>query len=196
MAHRNLLGAMSQEIPTGLITGATITNGGTGYTSAPTVTVNSSTGSGAVLTATVDVQTGTVTSITAESNGSGYTSSDTVTISGGGGTGATATLTIGSLVGSFYGTAGLTRFSAIPYLIDPQLNIGIWHLDHGQAHDDFTLALPGGFGFTGGIINPTIDFVDMNFDNPDQLTWWTFANHQQHLIAQSVLPQELVFPFF
>jgi hypothetical protein len=54
----------------GAITGVTVTDGGSGYTSAPTVTVNTSTGSGAVLTATVD--NGVVTGITVTNGGSGY----------------------------------------------------------------------------------------------------------------------------
>lgn len=68
-----------------------ITAIGTGYTSAPTVTISGGSGSGATATATVAI--GVVTSITLTNPGTGYQASDTltVTISGGGGTGATAT---------------------------------------------------------------------------------------------------------
>lgn len=98
----------------------------------------------------------------------------------------------------FAGTGGLTRYSAIPYFIDPQFNTGVWHLDHGQAHSDFQLTLPGFFGSTvTGVINPTsTDLVAMDFSQQGLLTWWTFVNHEQHLTATNTLPQQLTFPFW
>jgi hypothetical protein len=73
----------------------TVTNGGSGYTSAPTVTFSGG-GSGASATATVTG--GVVTGITLNRDSTGvtfykegiYTSAPTITISGGGGSGATA----------------------------------------------------------------------------------------------------------
>lgn len=96
------------------------------------------------------------------------------------------------------GTTGLTGFSAVPYgPLDPQSNASLWHLDHGQAHTDAQISLPDYFGYpTEGLINPASNMVDFNLDVPGQRTWWTFANHQEHLVAQSVLPQVLVFPFW
>lgn len=70
------------------VTSIKVANAGTGYTSAPTVTISGGGGTGA--TATAQVQNGVVVSLTVNSGGSGYTSDPTVTISGGGGTGATA----------------------------------------------------------------------------------------------------------
>jgi hypothetical protein len=66
----------------------TITSGGTGYTTAPTVAVAGS------ATATATVSGGIVTAITITSAGSGYTSVPAVTFSGGGGSGAAATATL------------------------------------------------------------------------------------------------------
>jgi hypothetical protein len=202
MQHRFLLGAMAAEIPSGLITGATITNGGTGYTSAPTVTINTQTGSGAVLQAVVTQPAppappgAPVAHINVIANGSNYAATDTVTISGGGGTGATATLELGSLVGSFFASGGLSGFSAVPYMIDPQQNLGPWHLDHNQAHQDFQFTLPGFFGSTVHGRLATQDYVDMNFQNQSLMQWWVFANEQQHRIGLSVLPRQLVtFPW-
>ncbi|MES2276058.1 MAG: RagB/SusD family nutrient uptake outer membrane protein [Bacteroidota bacterium] len=70
-----------------------VTNGGTGYTTAPTVTV---TGGGATTqaTAVANLTSGKVSSISIVSYGKFYTSTPTVTITGGGGSGATATATI------------------------------------------------------------------------------------------------------
>ena len=73
----------------------TITAGGSGYTSAPTVTITpvlSSEGSGATATATV--AGGAVTGITLTNAGSGYADGATVSFSGGGGSGAAATCTV------------------------------------------------------------------------------------------------------
>ncbi len=66
----------------------TVTTGGAGYTSAPTVSISGGGGSGATATATVTA--GAVTSIALTNPGANYTSSPLVTISGGGGSGATA----------------------------------------------------------------------------------------------------------
>jgi len=68
----------------------TITNGGTGYTSAPTVTFSGGGGSGA--TGVANLTAGAVSSITITSTGSGYTSAPTITLTGGGGTGAQASI--------------------------------------------------------------------------------------------------------
>ena len=81
----------------------TITNGGTGYTSVPTVTFTGGGGSGA--TATAKISGGKVTAITLDRDLNGikyfqdgaYTSAPTVTITGGGGTGALATATVYSI---------------------------------------------------------------------------------------------------
>jgi len=63
-----------------------ITNGGTGYTSAPTVTID---GDGVGCTATATVSAGAVTEIEINTIGSGYRQAN-VTLSGGGGSSATA----------------------------------------------------------------------------------------------------------
>jgi hypothetical protein len=61
----------------GFVIGATIANGGSGYTSEPAVTI---TGSGTGATATATVTDGVVTAINIVSAGSGYTGGATITI--------------------------------------------------------------------------------------------------------------------
>jgi hypothetical protein len=61
----------------GFVIGATITNGGSGYTSAPNVSI---TGAGTGATATATLTDGVVTGITINSAGSGYTGAVTITI--------------------------------------------------------------------------------------------------------------------
>lgn len=75
------------------VTAITIGNGGSGYTTAPTVTLTGGGGSGATAEATV--VGGVITKITVTNSGMGYTSAPTVAITGGNGTGATATASVG-----------------------------------------------------------------------------------------------------
>ena len=74
----------------GSVTGLTLLSGGSGYTSAPTVSFVSSSGKGATAVANLGTGTaaGTVVSYTITNGGSGYTSVPTVTVTGGGGSGA------------------------------------------------------------------------------------------------------------
>lgn len=72
----------------------TVVNGGTGYTSATTITVGGGSGSGATLTATLQNQS--ILSVKVTSPGSGWTAGQTVslTVTGGGGSGASLTTVI------------------------------------------------------------------------------------------------------
>ena len=86
----------------------TVTNGGSGYTSVPTVTLSPPL-LGRVAHAEAAVTSGAVSSISFDDpnyEGYGYWFAPTVTISGGGGSGATATATLTS--GGFDGTLNLT----------------------------------------------------------------------------------------
>jgi len=65
------------SIVSGFVIGGSVTSGGSGYTSAPVVTI---TGNGSGATATATVSSGAVTTITITSAGSGYTTGATITI--------------------------------------------------------------------------------------------------------------------
>jgi hypothetical protein len=68
-----------------------LTNRGTGYTSAPAVTISApNQTNGVQATATATITANTVSSISVTNGGSGYTAAPTVTITGGGGSGANA----------------------------------------------------------------------------------------------------------
>ena len=71
------------------LTGVKVVNGGSDYTSVPTVVVSGGGGAGATATATITA--GKVSAITVTSVGSGYTTTPTITVSGGGGSGVSAT---------------------------------------------------------------------------------------------------------
>jgi hypothetical protein len=76
----------------GGVTGGIVTAGGSGYTSAPTVSITGGGGTGATAVATVNG--GLVSQIAMTNIGTGYTSPPTIGFTGGGGTGAAATSTI------------------------------------------------------------------------------------------------------
>lgn len=70
----------------------TVNAGGSGYSTAPTVTLTGGGGTGAAAIATV--VGGVVTGVTVTTPGTGYTTAPTVGFTGGSGTGATATATL------------------------------------------------------------------------------------------------------
>lgn len=70
----------------------TVTNGGTGYTTTPTVTFSGGSGSGAAGTARLTNQS--VVGVTVSDGGTAYTSAPTVAFTGGGGADATAEATL------------------------------------------------------------------------------------------------------
>jgi len=83
--------------PAGVVDSVLITNGGTGYTTAPTVALTGGGGSGATATATIE--SGSVTGVTITNPGTGYTSAPSVGFTGGAGTGAAATSEINTVEG-------------------------------------------------------------------------------------------------
>ena len=103
----------------GRLQSITVDAGGSGYTSAPTVTLSGGGGSGAKAVATVSG--GAVTSVEFTQRGHGYTSAPSVSFSGGGGSGAAATVHIGA-TGS-----GRWTSDTVADLIDRQrVLLGAW----------------------------------------------------------------------
>ena len=84
--------AISMGVGSGTVVSIVVTNRGTGYTSAPTVTISAPGGSGGTATANAAVNStsGQVERVTVASAGTSYTSAPTITFSGGGGSGAKA----------------------------------------------------------------------------------------------------------
>lgn len=82
----------AQDAAVGTITSINITNGGTGYTSPPTVTAS---GVGADLQSVID-GTGRVVAVVVKHGGTAYTNGGAVTFSGGGGSGAAGTVVTSS----------------------------------------------------------------------------------------------------
>jgi hypothetical protein len=83
------------------IASISLTNGGSGYTSDPTVTISGGVGSTSQPTATIS-RGFPITGITLTSGGSGYSSTPTMSFSGGGGSGATATAHVTTMSTTVY----------------------------------------------------------------------------------------------
>ena len=107
-------GACNISQPYGTITSISVTNGGVGYTQAPTVTLTGGGGAGATATATIN-SNGEVTAINVTSGGSGYTSCPTVTFGNPGSTSTAGTCTIvaGAITNIPVGNAG-TGYTQAP----------------------------------------------------------------------------------
>ncbi len=102
----------------GTVVKVSLTNGGSGYTSAPSVSFNNAGTGGAGASATAEIA-GIVTGVNVTNGGRGYTSIPNVTFTGGGGSGAAGTAVMTNSVSSVtinssgsYGGAPTVRFSA------------------------------------------------------------------------------------
>lgn len=99
-----------------------VTNAGSGYTSAPTVSISGGGGTGATATAVVD--DGEVVSINITNPGSGYTSAPNITFAGGTGTGAAAAAEI-SEESDFVLPRSRTWFTFSGYVADFPFNFAL-----------------------------------------------------------------------
>ena len=180
---RNAVAVSSGKIITSGDGAPTITSGGSGYTSAPTVTISDPTGvtpanggAAATATATVDIATGAVTAITITEPGFGYDlsgSAPIVNFSGGGGSGATANVTLdtsnpqGKLVrnddeydSNFNaGTNGVGPFIAkCAGSIGNSLKVAVADLGNFSANSVASIAVTdGGSGYTE---SPTVTIAE------------------------------------
>ena len=105
-------GAAATVVVDGSLSEIEVTNGGSGYTSSPLVSIVGGGGSGAAATAIVTK--GVVSRILINSGGTGYTSQPLVTIVGGGGQGATGTASVRGGIKQINVTNGGASYTSIP----------------------------------------------------------------------------------
>jgi hypothetical protein len=86
--------ADSSNYDTNSVASTSIGAGGSGYSSAPTVTFSAAPSGGVTATGTATISGDAVSAITITNPGNGYTSAPTISFSGGGGSGASATATL------------------------------------------------------------------------------------------------------
>lgn len=154
----------------GLSTEATVITGGSGYTTAPTVTIAGGGGTGATATATVSAG---VTKVTITAGGGNYTSAPTVVFTGGSGSGAVGIATIsGGLVTAVTITNGGSGYSTPPTIsfsggggsgaaATAEIRGGVGIVAITNAGTGYTLAptltLSGGGGGTGATAKVYLD---------------------------------------
>ncbi|MEN9530849.1 MAG: hypothetical protein RIQ83_73 [Pseudomonadota bacterium] len=147
----------------GGVTAITVTTQGTGYTSAPTVTLSGGSGVGAQATAVLGTgaNAGKVVSVIVAEPGSGYTAAPTVAFSGGGGTGAAATAS--------YGTVGNAVVAELIGIAEKLRAVII--ADGPNTNDTDAIAYAGDFGSKRVyVVDPKVIKVD---DEGNNVTEWS-----------------------
>lgn len=124
--------AVASTVVNGFLAAINITNPGSGYSVAPTVTITDTTGSGAV--AIANVNNGQVVSITVQNAGTGYSQNPTITIAAP--PSGLAAVTIWSHDGT--GTAGAPPTSALSLPVDD----GVFSVHLGDPEVPNMAALP------------------------------------------------------
>lgn len=160
----------------------TVTNGGTGYTSAPTVSITGGGGTGATATATV--AGGVVTGITMNTLGSGYTTAPTIAFTGGGGTGATGTAVLGEET-TVINTAGKNTSQNVAERVfeldgsEPN-NAGILPRSKGWVFNISAIGNKGGVG-----VNNARDGIRVRRGSSGQISTALFEDINSGIIEQS-----------
>jgi hypothetical protein len=163
IAHQQIMEYLSRS---GSIQAFTILSGGSGYTSAPTVSITGGGGTGAA--ASASVKNGSVTSIAVTAAGSGYNSPPAVSFYGGGGSGAQATVTV---------VNPATVLSGIPLSEDPKKNPE-WLLDHYTIHLQIAAVIGQ---------NDLANLADVNLNDEGEYLDWM----QLHAYAHDEINQAL-----
>lgn len=85
----------------------------------------------------------------------------------------------------------LTRFSVMPYFITPMPGAmppaTNWRLNHQRAHNDFANHVPADFSASRFGIPAWANLVDTDLNDPGEREWFTFANFQEHYIADGTM---------
>ena len=144
------------QATTGNITSVTLTNGGSGYTSIPTIVLDSN-GSGAGFE--VSIQGGVITSLSVTAGGVGYRS-NYFAISGGGGSGATGVITLNPWL-------SLPVYQLDPIDFEHPMQFIKWH---AQTHTDMN----------GSLGLESIDLGDIDMQNENQVQSWIYSNYEEH----------------
>jgi len=135
-------------VSVGSVANIQITAGGSGYNSAPNVSIGAPNQTGGVqATATATLTGNAVTGITITEHGSGYTSVPSVTISGGGGNNATATATTFSQIGT-----GIQSFSGRVWIANDRTI----YYSAADSYTDFTSVSAGNITLTDATLHGKI----------------------------------------
>jgi len=164
--HQDILNAISKK--SSVIAGLTVTAAGSGYTSAPTVTIGPPNLSYGIQATAIFTIVSMKLQLTLTNPGLGYIRAPTVTVTGGGGTGLEVVATVNYI--------DLTQYQLDPI---PVFDMAQWNVLHQETHQDMLNA-------TG---QQSSDLESIDFANSDQedLEEFIFEHVQDHLNARSVL---------
>ncbi|AOO02099.1 hypothetical protein Np151112_088 [Synechococcus phage S-RIM2] len=176
-------GAAASVVVNGSLSEITVTNGGTGYTSSPLVSIVGGGGAGA--SATAIITKGVVSRILINDGGTGYTSQPSITIVGGGGSGATGTASVRGPIKSVSISAGGESYTSNPTVT---LSSGQGAVAQAIVNDGRIISIAiiaAGFGYTtapevtiqgdgfGAVARATID---VDGENAGRVTGITIIN--------------------
>ena len=143
--------------PTSSVRSITLTNGGSGYTTIPTVVFTGA--NTTIATATANLTPTTIASITVTAGGTGFTSAPTVVFTGGGGSGATATAAFsGGAVTTITITNGGSGYTSVPTISFTEGG-GSGATATAVLTPTSVASLTLGGGGTGYTASPTISFT-------------------------------------
>ena len=175
-----------EELTAGAVTSYTVTAGGAGYTSAPTVAYTGGGGTGASATAVLGTgaTAAQVVSITVNNVGSGYTGAPTISLTGGGATtAATATANLGANPNNTTAIFNSSNAGQIS-LTSPTLWVDYIFLDTDErrrfaqlSHEYLIeqLQFTGTESITKG---DSMKSIRMNFNHPCKELIWTVKNSE------------------
>ena len=132
----------------GLVTGVSVTAGGSGYASGDTVTFSAAPAGGTTATGTLTIASGAITAVTITDAGAGYTATPTLTVTTSAGTGATFAVTLGGAVGTHQIDDGAITTSKIADNAITTVKVGdnavtLAKMEHGAQGDLLYYAASG-----------------------------------------------------
>jgi hypothetical protein len=150
-----------------------VTDGGSGYTSAPAVNIQGGGGSGAV--AMAKISGGRVTSVSVWNGGTGYLTTPSLTFSGGGGSGAVATVEVGdeknaAKMTCFVGEGDNAYQGDYVKMNSNRYSTPLWDGSTSDSRTDVWNGKSYGGQFRNGIDIDTLG-IDPTANPPQYITW-------------------------
>jgi hypothetical protein len=167
--HDDISKAIS--LKSSMIAGLTITNSGTGYTSAPTITIGPPDLPGGTQATADFTIVGSSLTLNLTNPGLGYSRAPIVTVTGGGGTGLTVAATVNYIV--------IQTFQLDPI---PQNDMGTWNTNHQLLHQLMLNATAQQSSDLGDIQTGYLDFSD-----PEGMEEYIYFHAQDHISARNAL---------
>lgn len=87
--------------------------------------------------------------------------------------------------------APLSRFTAVPYFIDPEQYVdqpaSFWHINHQQAHRNALANFPIQYGSASIGLRIGTTLSDADLADEREARWWEFQNHVEHYVGNKTI---------